>query len=85
MKSLVNYFIKYPILGNLLMLLILILGAMGMSNIRSTFFPQAPIRNISIQVVYPNASPEEIEESVVLKIEDKLRGCLLYTSDAADE
>ena len=74
MKSLVNYFIKYPILGNLLMLLILIFGTMGMVNIRSTFFPQAPIRNISIQVVYPNASPEEIEESVVLKIEDKLRG-----------
>ena len=74
MKSLVNYFIKYPILGNLLMLLILIFGTMGMANIRSTFFPQAPIRNISIQVVYPNASPEEIEESVVLKIEDKLRG-----------
>lgn len=74
MKNLVNYFIKYPILGNLLMLLILIFGTMGMVNIRSTFFPQAPIRNISIQVVYPNASPEEIEESVVLKIEDKLRG-----------
>jgi multidrug efflux pump subunit AcrB len=74
MKNLVNYFIKYPILGNLLMLLILIFGTMGMANIRSTFFPQAPIRNISIQVVYPNASPEEIEESVVLKIEDKLRG-----------
>ena len=74
MKNLVNYFIKYPILGNLLMLLILIFGTMGMINIRSTFFPQAPIRNISIQIIYPNSSPEEIEESVVLKIEDKLRG-----------
>ena len=74
MKNLVNYFIKYPILGNLLMVLILVFGIMGMLNIKSTFFPQAPIRNISIQIIYPNASPEEIEESVVLKIEDKLTG-----------
>ena len=33
-----------------------------------------PSRIISIQAVYPGSSPEEIEESVVLKIEDNLKG-----------
>lgn len=74
MKNLVKYFIKYPVSGNLLMGLILIFGVLGMLNMRSTFFPQAPIRNIMVQAVYPGASPEEIEESVVLKIEDQLTG-----------
>jgi multidrug efflux pump subunit AcrB len=74
MKRLVNYFIKYSISGNLLMVLILVFGIVGMMNMRSTFFPQAPIRNITIQAVYPGASAEEIEEAVVLKIEDQLTG-----------
>ena len=74
MKSLINYFIKYPISGNLLMMLILIFGIVGMMNMQSTFFPQTPVRNIMIQTIYPGASAEEIEESVVLKIEDQLTG-----------
>jgi multidrug efflux pump subunit AcrB len=74
MKGLVNYFIKYRITGNVLMVLILLFGIVGMMNMRSTFFPQVPIRKVSIQVVYPSASAEEIEESVVLKIEDQLTG-----------
>ena len=74
MKSLINYFIKYPISGNLLMVLILIFGIVGMMNMQSTFFPQTPVRNIMIQTIYPGASAEEIEESVVLKIEDQLTG-----------
>ena len=74
MRGLVNYFIKYAISGNLLMFLLLLFGVMGMFQMRSTFFPQTPIRNITIQATYPGASPEEIEESVVLKIEDQLTG-----------
>jgi multidrug efflux pump subunit AcrB len=76
MKALINYFIKYPVAGNLLMFLIFIFGYFGMNNMRSTFFPQAPVRNVAIQVVYPGASAEEIEESVVLKIEDQLTGVI---------
>lgn len=74
MRSIVTYFIKYPITGNLLMVLILLFGWFGLKSIRSTFFPETESKNISIQVVYPGSSPEEIEEGIVAKIEDNLKG-----------
>jgi len=74
MKKIVTYFIRYGISGNVLLILVLIFGLMGLFSMRRTFFPEVPSRIISIQTVYPGASPEEIEESVVLKIEDNLKG-----------
>lgn len=74
MKGIVNFFIKNSIAGNLLMAMILIFGYIGLSNMKSTFFPPTPEKNITIQIVYPGASPEEIEEGVVLKIEENLKG-----------
>lgn len=56
------------------MFLIFFFGGVGLLSMRSTFFPQAPSRSLTIQLAYPGASPEEIEESVVLKIEDNLQG-----------
>ena len=74
MKKLVQYFIKYSVSGNVLLGLILIFGIIGMMSLQSTFFPKVPSRIITIQAVYPGASPEEIEESIILKIEDKIKG-----------
>jgi multidrug efflux pump subunit AcrB len=74
MERIIKYFIRYGISGNVLLLLILFFGAVGLSSLRRTFFPEIPSRVISIRAVYPGASPEEIEESVVLKIEDNLKG-----------
>ena len=74
MKRFINYFIKYPIAANLLMFGILLLGIVGGSNMKSTFFPEVESRNITIQIVYPGASPEEIEEGIVSKIEENLKG-----------
>lgn len=74
MKSLVNYFIKYPIAANLLMFGLLIMGVFGLFNLKSTFFPEVESRNISVQTVYPGASPEEVEEGIINKIEENLKG-----------
>lgn len=74
MKQIIGYFIKYPVSGNVLMLLIIVFGYFGLISLKSTLFPEVESRNISIQVVYPGASPEEIEEGIILKIEDNLKG-----------
>ena len=74
MKSLITYFIKYPVTGNVLIFILIIFGLISLSRLQSSFFPEAPSRAINIQVLYPGASPEEIEEGIVLKIEDELRG-----------
>lgn len=74
MRGFINYFIKYGVAANLLMFGILILGIISMFNIKSTFFPETESRIIAIQIVYPGASPEEIEEGVIQKIEENLKG-----------
>ncbi len=74
MKNVIAYFIRYPIAADLLVVLTCIFGWMSLGKMQSTFFPQTPSRVITISVVYPGASPEEIEEGVTLKIEDNLKG-----------
>lgn len=74
MKSLISHFIRYPILGNMIMLLFLVFGYLGYKNMKKSFFPETDSRIISIQATYPGSSPEEIEEGVVSRIEDNLKG-----------
>ncbi len=74
MHALLRFFIRYPIAGDLLMVLFLLAGAFGLTNLKSTFFPEVESRIITIQTVYPGASPEEIEEGIILKIEENLKG-----------
>ncbi|NQX92382.1 MAG: efflux RND transporter permease subunit, partial [Flavobacteriales bacterium] len=74
MKALIRYFVKYPINGDLLMIALLVAGAAGLFRMKSTFFPETPSKQINIQVVYPGASPQEIEEGIIIKIEDNLKG-----------
>lgn len=74
MKNAIKTFIKYPILGNTILFTIILFGIFGFKSLTTTFFPQIPSRIISIQASYPGASPEEIEEAIVLKIEDNLKG-----------
>tara|TARA_B110000881_G_C18604015_1_gene537977 strand:+ start:1750 stop:4935 length:3186 start_codon:yes stop_codon:yes gene_type:complete len=74
MRDLIKYFIKYPIAANVIMLLIIVFGSMGLFNLRKTFFPERSSKLISVQAVYPGASPLEIEQMVTLKIEDNLDG-----------
>ena len=74
MKKIIAYFIKYPVAVNIIIIAFVILGYFGFSNLKSSFFPLTRIKFITINVVYPGASPQEIEEGVVLKIEDNLKG-----------
>ena len=74
MRKILTYFIKYPIASNVLLVVILLFGYFGLKNLRRTFFPERASNLVSIQAVYPGASPSEIEEGIVLKIEDNLDG-----------
>jgi len=73
-RNLIAYFIKYPVAGNTLMVLIFIFGYYGLQSWKKNFFPVSESRILQIETVYPGSSPEEIEKGIVLKIEDNLRG-----------
>ncbi len=74
MKEMIAKFIRYPVLGNVIVLTMLVFGYFGLSSLKTTFFPQMPSKVIIIQTFYPGASPKEIEEGIILKIEDNLKG-----------
>jgi len=74
MRGIISYFIKYPVAVNIIMAIFFIFGFFAYQGLNSTFFPVTESRNIVIQVLYPGASPQEIEEGVVIKIEDNLKG-----------
>ena len=74
MKSLIQYFIKYSTAGNVIILLLVFLGLMGFYSLRSTLMPQIDLGVINIMTTYPGASPEEVEQGVVLKIEENIQG-----------
>ena len=74
MRKVIEHFIKYPVAANVLILTMVVLGIAGIFTLKSSFFPLNESRNISISVAYPGASPQEMEEGIVLKIEDNLRG-----------
>lgn len=74
MKSIITYFIKYPVATNVFILAFIIFGLLGARSMRSSFFPLSDSLIINISLSYPGASPQEMEEGVVLKIEDNLKG-----------
>ncbi|MBT8304684.1 MAG: efflux RND transporter permease subunit [Bacteroidia bacterium] len=74
MRKIIAYFIKYHVAVNVLLLAFFVFGIVGAKSLKSSFFPLSDSKIININVVYPGASPQEIEEGVVLKIEDNLKG-----------
>ncbi|PJA05547.1 MAG: RND transporter, partial [Flavobacteriales bacterium CG_4_10_14_0_2_um_filter_35_18] len=74
MRKVITYFIKFPVAVNIFIFAFFIFGLMGALSMKSSYFPLTDSQNISISVTYPGASPEEIEEGIVQKIEDNLKG-----------
>ena len=74
MRNVITYFIKFPVAVNIFILAFVAFGLAGALSMKSSYFPLVDSRNISINLTYPGASPQEIEEGIVLKIEDNLKG-----------
>lgn len=74
MRKVIEYFIRYHVAVNVIIIAFAIFGIVGAKSLKSSFFPLTDSKNILISVTYPGASPQEVEEGIVLKIEDNLKG-----------
>ena len=74
MRKLITYFIKHSVAVNIVILAFLVFGVFGALSLKSSFYPLIDSKNINITIAYPGASPQEVEEGIVLKIEDNLKG-----------
>ncbi|WP_339609632.1 efflux RND transporter permease subunit [uncultured Planktosalinus sp.] len=74
MRKLIEYFIKYSVAVNVVIFAFIIFGIFGISSLKSSFFPLVDSEIININIAYPAAAPQEIEEGIIIKIEDNLKG-----------
>ena len=71
--GLISWFARNSVAANLLMIFILIMGAFGYKTIQRQMFPNIERNYINISAQYRGASPQEIEESILIKIEESLK------------
>ncbi len=73
MKKVIEFSIGNPVIVNLVVLLILISGVIAFVGMKRELFPGFSRSVIRIETTYRGASPEEVEELITAKIEDRVR------------
>ena len=74
MKRLIKWWVQNKIAGNILMASILVTGFMTYFYIGKQSFPSATFPAITVSVAWPGASPQEVEEQIVLRLENAYLG-----------
>ena len=74
MRGAVAWFAGNHVAANLLMLFILAAGIWTGLTAKLEIFPETTLDVITITTTYPGASPSEVEEAVVRKIEEQVAG-----------
>jgi multidrug efflux pump subunit AcrB len=73
LKELIGVFVRHRNASNLLMLIMIGVGAFSMTRINTQFFPDIGLDIIVVAVVWPGASAEDVEGNIVQPIEPEVR------------
>lgn len=68
----IAYFARHPTAANLLMVGLVAMGLLSVSKLRRETFPDITPSEVQVQVLYPGATAEEVEEAVCQRIEDAI-------------
>jgi multidrug efflux pump subunit AcrB len=70
----IRYFTEHPTASNLLMILFLLAGILTLPEIKRETFPEVKSYEMQVTVVYPGATPLDVELAVCKPLEDALDG-----------
>ncbi|HUF17322.1 MAG TPA: efflux RND transporter permease subunit, partial [Thermoanaerobaculia bacterium] len=87
MNRAIVWFAKNGVAANLLLLVIVVGGAFTLTTLKQEVFPEASSDMISVMIAYPGASPEEVEDGLVIRVEERiqdLQGVERITSSASE-
>ncbi len=70
----IRYFVGHPTVANLVMIGIMALGLSALPALERETFPDIPLNNVQVRVIYPGASAEDVEDAVCRRIEESLDG-----------
>lgn len=73
MKQLIKWWGNNPVAANLLMLGIWLAGVLGFMSLERELFPTIPVAGLEITVAWPGASPQDVEEQIVARLEESLK------------
>jgi HAE1 family hydrophobic/amphiphilic exporter-1 len=74
MRSIIEWSVRRPVVANLMMIFLLVVGTYCAWTMRREIFPEFSLDRVQVSVVYKGASVEEIEESICSKIEEEITG-----------
>ncbi|MFK8079102.1 MAG: efflux RND transporter permease subunit [Granulosicoccus sp.] len=74
MNGFIRWITTHPVAANLVIAIVVLAGIVSATGLTQKTFPDFSLEVIQISVVYPGASPTEIEQSIVRPIEDQLSG-----------
>ena len=66
--------IRRPVFATMIIMSFMVLGVMSMTRLGIDLFPEVSFPFVNVSVVYPGASPEEVETLVARPIEDAIAG-----------
>ncbi|NNC88845.1 MAG: efflux RND transporter permease subunit [Akkermansiaceae bacterium] len=72
MEGLIRWFSRNHVAANFLMLAVILAGFYTWFQLRKEIFPETAIDAVAIKVPYPNATPEDVEEGVVIPVEEAI-------------
>ncbi len=70
----IAWMVQNRITPNLLMVFLLVGGFFMSGKIKKEVFPEFDLDMVTVRVTYPGASPEEVEQGIVLAVEKAIRG-----------
>ena len=73
MRKIIGWWANNPVAANLLMVGILLSGFLGFTAMEREAFPSFKDNSVNIQVVWPGAAPQEVEEQILFRIEGALK------------
>ena len=80
MLKIISWWVRNSKAANLLMFSIIIIGILNFFRVEKEVFPIITAPVVSIKYGWPGASPKEIEDQILVRVEESLTDCLLYTS-----
>lgn len=69
----IGFFVHHKVAANLVMLVMLLGGALGIARMNIQFFPSFALDVVSVRVVWSGASAEDIEQGITNPLEQRLR------------
>lgn len=72
MNRLIAFFVNRELFANLLTIILIVFGAFSLYKTQREMFPNVTFDIVSIDVVFPGASPEEVEKLIINPLEQDL-------------